>query len=125
MTEGSWVEGMKSLLATMRDRDLSEPMQERRGKLYREALGHLSDEQWTFAVNDCIASLDWFPSVRQLLAAAERAPLPSALALSDDTRTVEEKRSDFRRGFEEQLRPALCQHGIHISCEHPEATPTA
>jgi hypothetical protein len=110
---------MKSLLATMRDRDLSESMQDRRGQLYRQALGHLTDEQWRHAVNDVISSLDWFPSVRQLLEAAARAPTPDLLALPDDTRTTDEKRADFRRGFQEQLRPALCAHGIHIDCEHP------
>lgn len=122
MEDRAWVDGMAELLASFPSQDQDEAVLAKRGEVYRRELGSLTDEAWLYAVREAIRSERWFPTVAVLLEHARRAPAPTATMIPSDTRTVEEKRADFRRGFEEQLRPALCEHGIHISCDHEGAS---
>ena len=61
-------------MATLRDRDLDESMIDERAKVYREALNHLSERMWVHAVNSAVRTLDWFPTIHELLTLAESAP---------------------------------------------------
>ena len=58
----------------MRDRDMAEAMQAVRGDAYRDQLDHISPAVWAWCVDEAIAMLDWFPTVRELLDLAARAP---------------------------------------------------
>lgn len=73
---------MVRLLATLRDRDLTDVMVEERGKVYREALDHLSERQWVHAVNTAVRTLDWFPTIHELLTLAESAPPLTAVPMT-------------------------------------------
>jgi hypothetical protein len=90
---------MVELLANLRDRDLTPAMLKVRGESYRRELDHLSDEAFDHAVKTAIRTLDWFPTVHQLLEFAAEAPQPARSLLSDDTRTLEEKRADAAKGL--------------------------
>lgn len=122
MNNDAWTVGMSELL-TLPSRDETPERMAIRGVVFRRELGGLSDEVWLGAVRLAIQRERWFPTVAAMLAYAKEvfeAPpvMDAGRQIPSDTRTVEEKRADFRRGFQEQLRPALCEHGIHIDCEH-------
>ena len=127
MTDHAWDEGMGLLEANLRDRDLTPNMTAIRGATLRAALSHLTDEQWFNAVRRCIEVQDWFPTVRELLEHAAQAPStrqPPAGLLPSDTRSIEERRAAFKRGFDEEFKPQLCANGIHLGCEHPQQAET-
>lgn len=47
-----------------------------RGRSYREALDHLTGEQWAYAVHTAIRVCRWFPTVAELLEFADGMPRP-------------------------------------------------
>ena len=102
MTNESWLQGLALLVANLRDRDLTPEAQAIRGATYRQELGHLSDAEWEATVRGCVRTLDWFPSIRELLehAAAHRRESDAAKAIerrSEETR--EEGRAAARQGL--------------------------
>lgn len=79
----------------------------------REKLNHLSDEQWRFTVEVALERCRFYPTVVDLLEFASEWTGPARLALPDDTRTVREKREDFRAGFE-AFKAELTARGINV-----------
>lgn len=68
-------------------------MAEERGRVYREALNHLGDGEWRYATIEAVRTLEWFPTVKELLELAGSKPVedygvsPSVLAaLPPETR---------------------------------------
>lgn len=102
MTDQSWIQGTALLTVNLRDRELSEEQKRLRGGSYRAALDHLTDREWLAAVNDCIQAQDWYPTIRELLdyASRQRAALPSERQIAQDTRSIEERREETKRGLE-------------------------
>lgn len=47
-----------------------------RGRSYREALEHLTPEQWAHAVTSALRLCRWFPTIAELLDFADGAPVP-------------------------------------------------
>jgi hypothetical protein len=110
MTEQAWLKGMAELAASFPDRDEAPEVKAIRGQVYRRELARLTDETWLYAVRSAIQSEKWFPSVAALLDYANDAPeAPVKGLLPADTRTVEEKRADFREGFE-RFRSLFKEH---------------
>lgn len=50
-------------------------MADERGRVYREALNHLSDAEWGYATIEAVRTLDWFPTVKELLELAGSKPV--------------------------------------------------
>lgn len=86
---------MVKLLATLRDRDLTEAMVDERGRVYREALDHLSERQWAHAINAAVRTLDWFPTIHELLTLAESAPPLDAVPMTVLARIPPEARERY------------------------------
>lgn len=82
-----------------------------RGNFYRRALDHLTEHEWVGAVDAACRSLDWFPTIRQLLEYASDVPPESAPNLTRGYREPGEPRDDrplvkhrpFWRDIGEQL----------------------
>ena len=84
---------------------MAEAMQAVRGDAYRDQLDHISPAVWAWCVDEAIAMLDWFPTVRELLdlaARAPRSPTPSRALLPPGDRDAidAERRESTRRGME-------------------------
>ena len=102
MTKQAWSAGMALLAVNLRDRELTQAEKALRGQAYRRELDHLTDEAWAAVVQDMIRSVDWFPTIRELLDSAARlrsVVLPVERQLEADTRTPDEKRADAKRGL--------------------------
>ncbi len=72
-------------------------------------MNHLSDDQWRFAVETALERCRFYPAVVDLLDFASEWPGLTQHALPSDTRTVEQKRADFRAGFE-HFRKLVTEH---------------
>lgn len=75
MTNEAWVRGMALMVSSLKDRDLAPEMADVRARAYREALDHLSDGEWRYATVEAVRTLDWFPSVKELLDLAGSKPV--------------------------------------------------
>lgn len=117
LTDAQWSEGWDELKATLPDREIPDPLlAARRGSSYRRELGHLTSEQWTFAVRAAVRSCRWFPTIAELIGFASELPAPSRLALPEDTRTREERRADAVRGLQ-VMRDELAKLGVAFDAE--------
>lgn len=87
---------------------------DRRSKILREKLNHLSDEQWRFTVELALERCRFYPTVVDLLEFASEWGGPVKLALPEDTRSVEEKRAEFQAGFQGVFREELRKRGIDV-----------
>ena len=101
MTDEAWIRGMGQLAACFPSAEESQERKAIRGQTYRQALNRLTDETWSYAVKAAIEHERWFPTVAALMDYANDAPAPEPKGLLPaDTRSIEERREDFRRGFE-------------------------
>jgi hypothetical protein len=66
MTEESWIRGMAEL-SMLPSKGTFPAQAQLLGQVYREELGHLTDEAWRFAVREAIRRDRWFPTVAALL----------------------------------------------------------
>lgn len=66
MTDAAWLKGHHDLVVAFPDRDMSNEYAHDRGKLYRDHLDDLSEEQWFHAVATAIQHERWFPTVAAL-----------------------------------------------------------
>jgi len=102
MTDEAWIKGMAELQC-LPVQDDSKERKAIRGTVYRRELDALSDALWLGVVRLAIQRCRWLPPVSTLLEFASEvyeSPMLGAPRLSEDTRTVEQKRGDAKAGFE-------------------------
>jgi hypothetical protein len=124
VTEEAWQKGSALLEANLPRRDATKGVQSLRGATYRQELGHLTDDQWEFAVWETIRNEDWFPSIATLLRYASEYE-PPVLALPPARRTDEEReqaRVDAKRGLD-MIRQACKDRGFDIAGEPGKEMP--
>lgn len=135
MTDHGWDEGYSLLEANLRDTDKTPAMKALRGATLRAAMDHLTDEQWGVVVQQALRSESgWFPVLGELEAYAAALPptgsvmfVPTedgrvrrviteatpAPALTDETRTPEERREDAKRLLD-QVVAAVTEREKHL-----------
>lgn len=76
-----------------------------RGTTYREHLGHLPDDAWAYAVDQAVASVQWFPTVAEMLAFAHDAP-----SLVPESATEDESAETYWRRTEGSTARRVAGH---------------
>ena len=66
MNAESWGKGYTKLCVAFPDRDMTPEHAAARGRVYREHLDEMGERQWQHAVNVCVESKRFFPTVSEL-----------------------------------------------------------
>lgn len=102
MTDSSWDEGMALLEANCRDYPMTDRMKALRASTLRAALGHLTDEQWGFVVQQAIRKPDGkYPVLGELEEYAKSAPVREGLSDA----TLAQLPPEARQRYLEQRSP--------------------
>jgi hypothetical protein len=112
MTDQGWAMWIAKLVLAFPDREQSREQAQARAALYRERLDELSDEQWTFAVEQSIRRERWFPTVAVLLDYAAQYQ-PVGTSLPPPRRSPEQVEADR----------AVAREGLRVIREAVSKTP--